>query len=259
MKAIILSAGQGRRLLPMTAQRPKCTLHVQGRPLIEWQLDALELCGIEHITVVAGFGAAHVEALLEQRIGNAKTILCYNPFFEVADNLMTCWIAREEMTEDFVLLNGDTLFEPAVLERLIASPERPVTLATDHKAHYDADDMKVQLSGERLLRVGKDLPREATDGESIGLMLFRGQGPELFRGSLERAARDPGSLSQWYLSIIGRIAESGHVSTQSIAGLDWAEIDYPLDLLRASAKVAHWRFPGEKQTSQEHTDLMMTG
>ena len=106
------------------------------------------------------------------------------------------------MTEDFVLLNGDTLFEPAVLERLLASPRRPVTLATDHKSNYDVDDMKVGLSGERLLRVGKDLPKEQTDSESIGLMLFRAQGPGLFRQSLERAARNPGALSQWYLSII---------------------------------------------------------
>ena len=259
MKAIILSAGQGRRLLPMTAQTPKCTLRVQGRTLIEWQLDALEMCGIEHITVVGGFGAAHVEALLEQRNGKARTTLCYNPFFEVADNLMTCWIAREEMTEDFVLLNGDTLFEPAVLERLLASPERAVTLATDHKPKYDADDMKVQLSEERLLKVGKDLPREETDGESIGLMLFREQGPELFKESLERAARDPDSLSQWYLSIIGQIAESGHVWTRSIAGLGWVEIDYPLDLLRASAKVAEWRFSGKMQASRERDGLMMAG
>ncbi len=259
MKAIVLSAGQGRRLLPMTAQAPKCTLPVHGRALINWQLDALELCGIERITVVAGFGAEHVEALLKQRSGNTKTTLCYNPFFGVSDNLMSCWIAREEMTEDFVLLNGDTLFEPAILERLLTSPQRPVTLATDHKSIYDADDMKVRLSGERLLRIGKDLPHEKTDGESIGLMLFREQGPKLFKESLEQAARDPSALRQWYLSIIGQIAASGHVWTRSIAELNWAEIDYPLDLLRASAMVADWCFPSEELPLQECDDLMMTG
>ncbi len=227
--------------------------------MIEWQLDALEVCGIERITVVAGFGAEHVETLLERRSGSARTKVCYNPFFEVSDNLMSCWIAREEMTEDFVLLNGDTLFEPAVLERLLASPRRPVTLATDHKSIYDADDMKVRLSGERLLRVGKDLPEDKTDGESIGLMLFREQGPELFKASLERAVRNPGAMSQWYLSIIGQIATSGHVWTRSIAGLNWAEIDYPLDLLRASAMVADWRFQSEEQALQERDDLMMAG
>jgi choline kinase len=218
-------------------------LPIQGKTLIEWQLEALEACGIEQVTVVVGFGAQRVEELLAGRDGKAKTKLCFNPFFEAADNLISCWVAKGEMTDDFVLLNGDTLFEPAVLQRLLDSPARPITLATDEKPVYDADDMKVGLSGERLLRVGKDLSSDQTNGESIGLMLFRGEGVDLFRTALERAVRDPHSLKHWYLSIIGQIAEStGQVWTQLISGLDWSEVDYPLDLLRASVMVGRWGF-----------------
>ena len=72
-KAIILSAGQGRRLFPMTAETPKCLLPIQGKALIEWQLDALEACGVEQVTVVTGFGAAQVEDLLAKREGTAET------------------------------------------------------------------------------------------------------------------------------------------------------------------------------------------
>lgn len=255
-KAIILSAGQGSRLLPMTAERPKCMLTIQGRPLIEWQLEALESCGVTDITVVTGFGAAQIEEWLGKRRGLARISTCFNPFFELADNLMSCWLVRGAMTEDFVLLNGDTLFEAKVLERLLASPPRPVTLATDQKRSYDADDMKVQLDGTRLLRVGKHLPLDETDGESIGLMVFRGKGPELFRTALEQAARQPAALGQWYLSIVGKIAESGHVWTQPITGLDWSEVDYPLDLLRASAMVGRWY---AAQLAEEAADLLATG
>ena len=240
-KVIILSAGQGRRLSPMTEATPKCMLPIQGKTLIEWQLEALEACGVEEVTVVAGFGVAKLEDLLARRQGKARTRLCFNPFFDAADNLISCWVAKGEMTEDFVLLNGDTLIEPAVLQRLLDSPARPITLATDEKPAYDADDMKVGLSGERLLRVGKDLRPDQTNGESIGLILFRGEGVDLFRHALERAVRDPHSLRQWYLSIIGQIAEStGQVWTRMISGLDWSEVDYPLDLLRASVMVGRW-------------------
>ena len=252
-KAIILSAGQGRRLFPMTAERPKCLLPIQGKALIEWQLDALEACGVRQVTVVTGFGAAQVEDLLSRRDGTASTTTCFNPFFEVADNLISCWVARDAMDEDFILLNGDTLFEPAVLERVMASPSQPVTLATDQKASYDADDMKISLSGQRLRRVGKELPSGQTDGESIGLMMFRGEGVHSFRASLERAVRDPRALKQWYLSIIGEIASSGEVWTQSIAGLDWSEVDYPLDLLRASAMVGRW------QSAEQAEDVTLAG
>ena len=259
MKAIILSAGQGRRLLPMTADTPKCALPIQGRAVIEWQLDALEAAGVDQVTVVAGFGVARVESLLGQRSGSARTAICYNPFFEVADNLMSCWIARADMSGDFVLLNGDTLFEPGILNRLLASPEHPITLATDHKSSYDADDMKVQLSGARLTRVGKDIPPAQTDGESIGLMLFRGRGAALFREQLEQSARDPAALRRWYLSIIDQLGRGGHVWTQSMEGMDWAEVDYPLDLLHASIKVSRWAQADGKDLAGGSSTEMMTG
>ncbi len=260
-KAIILSAGQGRRLLPLTAEKPKCALQIQGRALIEWQLGALEECGVRRVTVVTGFGAEEVEDVLARRRGTATINVCFNPFFEVSDNLISCWVARTEMTEDFVLLNGDTLFEPAVLERVVGSPPRPVTLATDEKSAYDADDMKVSLSaGGRLLRVGKDLAPDQTDAESIGMILFREQGVELFRTALEGAVRDPAGLKQWFLSVIARIAESGQVWTQSISGLDWCEVDYPLDLLRASAMIGRrWHPKRSARVAEEGANLAAFG
>jgi choline kinase len=240
MKAIILSAGQGRRLLPLTESAPKCAVDLHGRSLLDWQLDQLLACGVDEVVVVTGFGAERVDALLARRQDRVPVRIMYNPFFEVADNLASCWLVRAEMDRDFLLLNGDTLFEPAVLRRLLESPLRPVTLAVDHKAHYDDDDMKVQLEDERLLAVGKDLPPQRVDGESIGLMSFRGQGPALFSAALEAAVRSPRGLKQWYLSVVGELAGQGRVWTCSVQGLDWAEVDYPLDLARASKMVAGW-------------------
>ena len=66
MKAIILSAGQGKRLLPLTAEIPKCLLPIQGKKLIEWQIDALHRCGIDKITVVTGYRAEKVDEVLQR-------------------------------------------------------------------------------------------------------------------------------------------------------------------------------------------------
>jgi len=119
MKAIILSAGQGRRLLPFTERMPKCIVPVAGRPLIAWQIDALQRCGVDDITVVVGYGASEVEKLLAEIYGSHNIKTLYNPFFDSSDNLVSCWVARIEMQEEFLILNGDTLFEAAVLERLL--------------------------------------------------------------------------------------------------------------------------------------------
>src|SRR3569623_997001 len=91
MKAIILSAGQGRRLLSLTENTPKCLLPVLGKPINEWQIDALHSAGVDEISNATGVRAALVETLLQQlypqRYSNGQANTIFNPLFEVADNL----------------------------------------------------------------------------------------------------------------------------------------------------------------------------
>lgn len=237
MKAIILSAGQGKRLLPLTAEKPKCAVTIDRRSMIEWQIDELMKCDIENICVVLGYRADMVEALLDRRYGPGRINTLFNPFASVSDNLGTCWIAREEMSEDFILLNGDTLFQASVVERLLNSPPHPVTVTIDRKHRYDADDMKVILDGDRLLHIGKDLSLDRVHAESIGMLLFQGEGPNLFRQGVEQALRCPTALKRWYLSVIDDIARQAPVWTCCIQGLAWCEIDCPADLKRAKEVV----------------------
>lgn len=233
MKAVILSAGQGKRLLPLTTDQPKCTVSINGRSILEWQVQELIRFGMDSIHVVVGFGADKVEALLADQVGANTIHTIYNPFFALADNLISCWVARNEMTQDFVLINGDTLFESAVLEGLLQAPSAPITLVTDEKPRYDADDMKVILRGTQLIRIGKTLPIEQVNGESIGMIRFQDQGHRLFCSTMDQRIRKPEALKQWYLSLIDELAQQGHVSTFSIKGLIWAEIDNPSDLEQA--------------------------
>lgn len=233
MKAVILSAGQGKRLLPHTADKPKCTVPVNGQSIVEWQIQELLRVGIDSVRIVVGFGADKVEALLANHIASGIIRTLYNPFYAMADNLMSCWVARHEMADDFILINGDTLFESAIIEGLLAAPPSPITLVTDQKERYDSDDMKVIVKGNRLLHVGKTLPLDQVNGESIGIIRFQNSGAKLFCASIENRVRKPESLKQWYLALIDELAQLGHVSTYSIHGLAWAEIDTPLDLTHA--------------------------
>jgi len=100
--------------------------------------------------------------------------------------------------------------------------------------------MKVCLDGDRLLRIGKDLEPGMVNGESIGMLLFRKQGSRLFKNAIEQTMRSPAALQQWYLSVIDRLAAQGHVWSRSINGLQWGELDYPVDLDKALHMVADW-------------------
>lgn len=231
MKVVILSAGRGSRLLPLTEDRPKCLLPVGEGTVLEHQLRAFVDLGATDIAVITGFRSDLVDEVIEGwRSDKVKISGLYNPFFQVSDNLASCWMARSHMDGDFVLVNGDTVFEHDVLRRVLASPVAPVTVTIDRKESYDADDMKVELDHGLVTAVGKGLPYERVNGESIGLLYFRGEGPGLFVDALEQTMRTPQGLQWWFLRVIDRLAKTGVVAACTIEGLDWAELDTKADL-----------------------------
>jgi choline kinase len=144
------------------------------------------------------------------------------------------------MTGDFLILNGDTLFEPAIAASLLAAPPAAITVTINRKDGYDADDMKVRSEGLALRDIGKTI--ETYDAESIGFLRFDAVGGALFVRTVEAAMRMPQSLRRWYLSIIAEIAQAHDdvVRVHSIEGLQWAEMDVPEDLPANQALAARW-------------------
>jgi choline kinase len=106
------------------------------------------------------------------------------------------------------------------------------------KKNYDSDDMKVTIEMGRLIRIGKQLPDDRVSAESIGLIYFRNQGPEIFRNGLDQALKNPEARKKWYLSVVDKIASVQPVVTCSITGLQWCEIDYPRDLKLAESVIS---------------------
>lgn len=238
MKGIILSAGQGRRLLPLTTNLPKCLIRIGGRTVLEWQLRMLGRAGVDRIVVVTGFGAEEVERRLPKITPPGMQVrTLFNELYDRADNLVSCAVASPEMGEDFLLVNGDTLAEGSVVARLLASEETPVAMAVAEKPSYDADDMKVSRAGSFVTRVGKDLTPEVSHGEAIGFSLYRGDGPTLFTQALDEILSQPDGSRRWYLSAVNLLAGRGQVQAVGIGEARFAEIDYLQDVPRARALV----------------------
>jgi choline kinase len=237
-KAVILSAGKGSRLLPLTADRPKCLIALSGKTLLDWQLDVLQAAGVREIVVVTGFREHLVEETAARRTG-VRTL--FNPFYHVADNLGSVWMARGEFDRDLLLLNGDTLVSGPLLARVLAAEAGPIAVTVDEKDDYDSDDMKVLREGDRLLRIGKALEAGQYNAESIGLLAFRGEGPRLFVEQVERMMRSAEGTRRWYLRAIDALAQAGaEIRTVSIRGEEWQEVDFPEDVEKAEALTARW-------------------
>ena len=240
--AILLSAGQGSRMLPLTAERPKCLIDFSGKSLIAWQVEMLARGGVKRIDVVTGFKTDMVDAHLAQIADPRVTITTqFNPFYQVADNLGSCWIARQAMEGDFLILNGDTLVSEEIVHKVQQGNGWPIAVTVDVKDAYDSDDMKVNRSPDgRLNRIGKTLTAAESNAESIGFLAFRGEGAALFREAVRQAMRTPEGVQHWYLKVIDSLAPTGKVGTLSIEGLGWGEVDFLNDIEAATRLTDTW-------------------
>jgi len=241
MKAIILPAGQGSRLGHLTDDRPKCLIDFNGRTLLDRQLDTLAANGVDEAVVVTGFHDELVNAAIAARTGGPKVRTIYNPFYKVADNLGSLFIARHELESDCLVWNGDTLVSEQLMRRVVGNDCQGICVTIDRKDGYDADDMKVVVDGAgQLHAIGKRLPMDEVNAESIGLLAFRAGGAELFRDWIEKVIRTSEGTTIWYLRVIHQIAQEHPVWTFDIKGEEWGEVDFPEDVEGARELTARW-------------------
>jgi len=240
MKAIILSAGQGSRLGHLVDDRPKCLIDFNGRSLLDRQLDTLDANGVDEAVVVTGFHDELVRQTVEARTGGPNVRTIFNPFYKVADNTGSLFMAREELQGDCLVWNGDTLVSRELMRRVVGNDCIGISVTIDRKESYDEDDMKVVEQGGRLKAIGKRLPLDTVNAESIGLLAFRSGGAEQFREAIEEAMRTPEGTTIWYLRVIHHIAQHGDVWTLDINGEEWGEVDFPPDVEAARELTARW-------------------
>jgi L-glutamine-phosphate cytidylyltransferase len=239
MKAIILSAGQGSRLGHMVDHKPKCLIDFNGRTLLDRQLDTLMVNGVHDAVVVTGFRDELIEEVLSRRSGGPAVRTIYNPFYKVADNTGSLFMAREELAGDCLVWNGDTLVSRALMERVVGNDRAGICVTIDRKDSYDEDDMKVVEEAGRLRAIGKRIA-QGVNAESIGLLAFRSGGAEQFRDAIEKAMRTPEGTTIWYLRVIHQFAQTAEVWTLDINGEEWGEVDFPADVESANELTRRW-------------------
>ena len=239
MKAIILSAGQGSRLGHLVDNRPKCLIEFNGRTLLDRQLDTLAANGIGEAVVVTGFHDELVSRAVAARSGGPSVTTIFNPFYKVADNTGSLYMAREALADDCLVWNGDTLVSDSLMAKVVANDRPGICVTVDRKDRYDDDDMKVVEEEGRLKAIGKRLS-DGVNAESIGLLAFRSGGAERFREAIEAAMRTGEGTTIWYLRVIHHLAQQSDVWTLDISGEEWGEVDFPPDVEAATALVKGW-------------------
>ena len=232
MKAVILAAGVSRRLYPHTYNIPKCLLDVAGKPIIHYQLEALENLGIYDIIMVTGY---HREILMDHVISNFPrlnfTFLINHHYFETntAYSLQLC---NELMNDDqFILLNADVLYPYEVLERLMNS-SRDTILAVEVKKCGREEVKVIEGKDRRLVAIGKDLIEDNCLGEFIGVAKLSQDFSSMFFKSLDKLIH-AGGKSDYFEAAMHSILANHPVFYEDVSDLPCIEIDFVEDLENA--------------------------
>jgi choline kinase len=236
MKGIVLAAGPGRRLQPLTDDLPKTLLPLSnGRTILDLALANLRSAGLREVVVVTGFAADRVveqrEAL--ERRHDVRLELLYNERAEEWNNAYSLWLARDAFGEGALLVNGDTVHPSSVEETLLAVRGPGVLLAVDTEKRLGEEEMKVLLGEDGSLRtISKEVDPAAAQGEYIGVTLIEPSAAEPLAEALEATwRRDP---SDYYEDGFQELVDrGGEVRVAPIGAVDWVEVDDHADLARA--------------------------
>ncbi len=228
--AVILAAGYGSRMGSLTADRPKAMLEVDGRALVDWQLDALRSFGIPNVTVVAGYQHERLAAHLD---GRAKVVV--NSRFRETNSLYSLSLARTAVSGGAIVMNSDVLVSRELLGLVVECPADDAVLV-DRSSALAEEEMKVRLWHGFAVDFGKDLPPSDSHAENVGILKFGVEGGCLLASHLERlAAANPNA---WAPLAFRAVAQQWPLRAVETQGLAWTEIDFPEDLERARDVIA---------------------
>src|SRR4051794_13363797 len=209
--------------------RSACLADLGGRPLIDHQLEALRFAGVKRVVVAAGPEPDALRAVLP-----AGTPVIADTDPAATGTLHAFWLARKEVEEEVLVVDGDVLFHPVIARALVRRSRS--AMAYDSHAGRTAQEMKVLVPGGGLSAMSRTIAPERSDGANVGMVRLSGPAADIAfdtAGLLLAAGRTGESMT----SAISRMAREHRIDCMDVAGLPWRAIAGGADLADARARV----------------------
>lgn len=226
-QAIIVAAGVGSRLKPLTDDRPKGLIEVDGQSMISRSLQLMMERGINDIAVVVGYR----REMIMEHLRDFPVTYFYNPFYKITNNMASLWFASTFIKGDFIYSHSDIVYDASLLT-MLAEDERENVLLVEKK-DCGAEEMKVQVHDGRLVASSKGIPLEKSFGEWTGLVKFSARFGERLMETIGRLLEE-NHLQDYDTLAFSNLAQQGErLYILPFENIPWLEIDTKEDLRRA--------------------------
>lgn len=226
MKALILAAGLGSRLAPITDNCPKSLVPVNGKPILMKQIENLYENGITDITIVSGYKAEILESKVKELYPEINIINSVD--YATTNNMYSAYMAKEALADsDFLMMNADVFYDASVITALLKF-DAPNAIVTDI-GYYLEESMKVVEENGRLVKISKAITEAEALGASIDVYKFSKEGGEAFFNKCAEYIEERQELKMWSEVALNDILSDVEFKACPLVGR-WLEIDNHDDL-----------------------------
>lgn len=235
MKVIILAAGTGRRLRPLTEDIPKCLININGRTILENIIKNCTDSGINDFIIVVG----HKKELVIEKLSDIKSkykeygkdidyCIVENRLYDITNSGVSLDIAFAQIDRlsDIIIINGDLIFDKRILHKLLSKDT--TTIVIDDKKILTKESFKVTIEDNHIKFMGKDIPINESTGEFIGLSIIKPTDLKIFKDILKNLIVK--NERQYYSCIFKKFSDTRYVNFIFVNDLKWTDVDVPEDL-----------------------------
>ena len=260
MKGLILSAGMGTRLNPLTLTRPKCLVNVAGRPMMEYQLDSLKKAGIQDCTIVVGYMAESVRSYFGSSYRGISLSYVENKIYDKTNNLYSLWLAKDEFYDDMLLLEGDLVFDDGMVSELCLMDEENVAVVDQYRPAMDGTVILANGSFAKAMVLKSNQGLGFNYGFALKTVNIYRLSRRTLLNSVVPEMEDflaKGHTDQYYEAVFASLIESNRMkmAVMHAGDIKWAEID-TLGDLEAAENMLQAATPGSRRDGPRRTALI---
>ena len=199
MKAIILAAGIGSRIRPLTNNCPKSLLKIGDKTILERMISHIQDCNINEIIFVTGYLENQIKEYVKKKFPDIKTYFVTNKKYTETNTGFSLLLAKDFVrNSDFIKFDADVIFNKTILEKLIEC-EYENSLCIDKNIRLDEEEIKVIIDDQdRILKANKTVDPKKAIGESIGIEKIGKNTAKILFQELEVMMEDKNNHQEYY-------------------------------------------------------------